>query len=221
MIVLHLILFHFLFLNCRPLFQKEKPVVRVSLEKTMPVAKTKTSKSRNGLEGAKEEKAKKKKMKQEKVEKTVPEKGVNLNDDLDFWLSASNGNDGMEKKVVAKGEITVSEPTMTPSKASKSKKEKKEKKGKKEKKEKHKKKNEKADDQSNQLLENVSGPPLPIWSPLNEDKNFVLVLFKLFLFYTFKLNTIVLLNRNTVWSLYHKIAIRSLFLCYYLIGVTN
>lgn len=169
---------------CRPCYPKEKPAVRASLESaaSLPPSKTKKSKSRNGVDGAKEEKAKRKKSKSEKEDKAAPDKGVNLNDDLDFWLSASNGNDAKEKKVVAKSEVTVGQAALPitdpkkPAKNHKDKKAKKEKKDKIEKREKKEKKSARGDDQSNHLAANSVIAPVPLaWKPLVQDKHLVMV----------------------------------------------
>jgi AP-3 complex subunit delta len=161
-------------------YPKEKPVVRVTLEPaaTPPPAKTKKPKSRNGVEGLKEEKAKRKKTKQEKEDNAAPSKGVSLNDDLDFWLSASNGNEGKEKKVVTIGEMTIDENAMSDSKkTAKKKKEKKEKKEKKAKKEKREKKDIKdCDDQNNHLSEPMIAPVANAWKSLVDDKRLIMVL---------------------------------------------
>ena len=153
------------------------PVVRASAEPaaSTPLAKTKKSKSRNGIEGGKEEKAKRKKTKEDKA---APDKGgVNLNDDLDFWLSASNGNDAKEKKVVTKGEMTIDEAAVgEPKKNKKDKKEKKEKMEKKEKREKKKASSSKGGDQSNHLSEDVVAPVQLVWKSLAEDKHLVMVI---------------------------------------------
>jgi hypothetical protein len=153
---------------------------------TPPPAKTKKSKSRNGVDGLKEEKAKRKKTKQEKEDNAAKTKGVNLNDDLDFWLSASNGNDGKEKKVVTKGEMTIDETAMGDSKkAAKKKKEKKEKKEKKVKKEKREKMDTKdCDDQNNHVSESLIAPAAIAWKSLVDDKRLVMVLYLiLFIFF--------------------------------------
>lgn len=172
-----------LVLTCSTCY-KEKPVVRPSLEPTgsLPPAKTKKSKSRNGTVAvAKEEKAKRKKSKPEKEDKAAPDKGVNLNDDLDFWLSASNGNDAKEKKVVAKSQATVGEaaPAVTdpkkPAKNKKDKKEKKEKKDKKDKREKKEKKSDTRDDHTNHLPDSLITPVPIAWKPLVQDKHLVMV----------------------------------------------
>jgi hypothetical protein len=165
-------------------YPKEKPVVRVTLEPAAapPIpAKSKKPKSRNGVEGLKEEKAKRKKTKQEKEENAPPlpptTKGVNLNDDLDFWLSASNGNDAKEKKVVAKGELTIDETATAADsqKTAKKKKDKKEKKEKKAKKEKKKKDIKDFDDQNNHLSDSVIAPVVIAWKSLVDDKRLVMV----------------------------------------------
>ena len=162
-------------------------MVRVTLEPaaTTPPAKIKKSKSRNGVEGLKEEKAKRKKTKQEKEDKVAKTKGVNLNDDLDFWLSASNGNEDKEKKVVTKGETTIDETAMSDSKKTAKKKketkEKKEKKEKKVKKEKKEKKNTKdCDDQNNHLSEITTAPVAIAWKSLVDDERLIMVLNYLF-----------------------------------------
>jgi hypothetical protein len=163
-------------------YPKEKPVVRVTLEPAAapPIpAKSKKPKSRNGVEGLKEEKAKRKKTKQEKEENAPPPlppttKGVNLNDDLDFWLSASNGNDAKEKKVVAKGELTIDE-TATAADSQKTAKKKKDKKEKKEKKAKKEKKKKDIDDQNNHLSDSVIAPVAIAWKSLVDDKRLVMV----------------------------------------------
>lgn len=161
-----------------PSYPKEKPVVCASLEQAVstPSTKIKKSKSKNGIEGSKEEKARRKKTKQEKEEKVAPSKGVNLNDDLDFWLSASNGNESKEKKVATKAEMTVEETaTSDPKKPAKNKKDKKEKKEKKSKKEKREKKDtQDRDEQNNHLSENMITPVTTAWKPLVDDKRLVM-----------------------------------------------
>lgn len=155
-------------------------MVCASLEQAVctPSTKIKKSKSKNGIEGSKEEKARRKKTKQEKEEKVAPSKGVNLNDDLDFWLSASNGNESKEKKVATQAEMTVEETaTSDPKKPAKNKKDKKEKKEKKSKKEKREKKDtQDRDEQNNHLSENMITPVTTAWKPLVDDKRLVMVI---------------------------------------------
>lgn len=165
--------------------------MRASLEPVAPSppTKTKKSKSRNGVDGAntaKEEKAKRKKTKPGKEDKPVPEKAVNLNDDLDFWLSASNGNDAKEKKVT-QSVVTIGESVSTndPKKSVKSKKDKKstkENKDKKEKKDKKAKKDKKSSKKDEESLNNLLGletTPVNVWKPLVEDKHLVMVFARL------------------------------------------
>lgn len=165
--------------------------MRASLEPVAPSppTKTKKSKSRNGVDGAntaKEEKAKRKKTKPGKEDKPVPEKAVNLNDDLDFWLSASNGNDAKEKKVT-QSVVTIGESVSTndPKKSVKSKKDKKstkENKDTKEKKDKKAKKDKKSSKKDEESLNNLLGletTPVNVWKPLVEDKHLVMVFARL------------------------------------------
>lgn len=147
-------------------------------DKPAPVATAapvKAKKSRNGLDsgggGGKEEKVKRKKSKKEKenrTDKTDTTKAVAaeaaVHDDLDFWLSTSNGTSQPKEKVAV---VEVDDPKKVAKKAKKEKKDKKDKK----KKGKEKEKDGKEQHSSNQV---ETGQTIA-WKCLVDGKHLVMV----------------------------------------------